>query len=122
MTDGQKDIVCNQVFYEERPELPRISTIAQSVDRIKEDNVRGLYSKSLAQLEQMGFELQPRAQDTVSGFYRGKRILRIYPKRQFFAIRILEADGSWTSRIRIKTAVDWENFLKQHLEPRVQTE
>ena len=122
MPDGQRDIVCNQVFYEERPELPRISTITQSVERIKEDNVRGLYSKSLAELQQMGFELQPRAQETVSGFYRGKRILRIYPKRQFFAIRIVEADGSWTGRIRVKTAEDWENFVKQHLEPRVQTE
>lgn len=49
LPDGQRDIVCNQVFYEERPELPRISTIDQSVDRIKENNVRCLYSKSLAQ-------------------------------------------------------------------------
>jgi hypothetical protein len=122
MPDGQRDIVCNQVFYEERLELPRISTIAQSVDRIKEDNVRGLYSKCLAQLEQMGFELQPRAQDTVSGFYSGRRILRIYPKKQFFAIRILQADDSWTGRNRIKTEVDWDNFVKQHLKPMVQTE
>lgn len=122
LPDGQRDIVCNQVFYEERPELPKIPTIPQSVERVKENNVKSLYSKSLAELEEMGFELQPRARDTVSGFYRSKRILRIYPKRRFFAVRILEADSSWTGRIRVKTAEEWGKLVKEHLEPRVQTQ
>jgi hypothetical protein len=115
MPDGQRDIVCNQVLYEERPELPKISTISQSTERIKDEDVRSLYSKCLGDLEQMGFELQPRAGETVSVFYQGKRRLRLYPKGQFFAIRILQSDGDWTGRNRIKTQIEWDNLVKSHL-------
>lgn len=122
LPDGQKDLVCSQVFYDERPELPRISTIPQSVDRIKESSVKSLYSDCLTQLQQLGIELQPRARDIISGFHKGKRILRIYPKKQFFGVRILEADGSWTGRIRIKAGKDWDSFLEERLKPIIQAE
>lgn len=119
MPDGQRDVVCNRVSYEERPELPRISTVDQTVTRIKRDNVRDLYSKCLAELKNIGFELQPRAADTVSGFFKEKRILRIYPKKNYFSFRINHGDGSWTDRIRIEKMSDWIDFVKQQLEPRL---
>lgn len=99
--------------------MPRISSVKQSAERIKNESVKNLYLNCLKQLEGFRVELQPRANDAISGFYKGKRVLRIYPKNQFFAVRVKIDDAYSTGRIRIKRSEDWENFSKEHLRPRL---
>lgn len=116
---GEKTVICNQSLYEERPEVPTIASIPQSVKRIRNESVKNLYNECLGKLEGLKLELQPRARDTISGFYKGKRILRIYPKNEFFAVRLQRADGSWSERIRIRKNKDWEDFVDKHLKGRI---
>ena len=120
LPNGEKTVVCNQVFYEERPEPPKISTTQQSIERIKDDDIRNMYSSIIEQLKQRGFEMQSRSKDTISGDYKVKRILRFFPKHHFFAVRLLLIDNTWTARIRIKDSKDWDNFLRAYLDPRIQ--
>jgi len=117
---GEKTIICNQLFFEERPEVPTIASIPQSVNRIKDDSVKELYSECLNELKELGFDLQPRAKNTISGYYKGKRILRIYPKNEFFGVRFRMADSSWSERFRIRKSEDWKEFIERHLKSRME--
>lgn len=116
---GERAVICNQSFYEERPEVPIIASIAQSVERIKNESVKTLYNECLDKLGDLKLELQPRAYGTISGFYKCMRIIRIYPQNKFFAIRLRRGDGSWTERIRISKNKDWEDFVDKHLKERI---
>jgi hypothetical protein len=120
LSSGEKTIICNQLFFEERPEVPIIASIPQSVKRIKDDFVKNLYTECLNKLKELGLELQPRAKDTISGYYKGKRIIRIYPKNEFFGVRLQMADSSWSERIRIRKNEDWEEFVDKHLRSRIE--
>lgn len=119
LSSGEKTVVLSQVYYQDRPEVPRIASVSQSVERIRETGAKDLYSKCLDQLGELGLELQARANDAISGFYKGKRILRIYAKKNFFAVRLQSADSTLTGRIRIRAVADWEQFLSEHLMPRL---
>ena len=120
LPSGEKFLVVNQDFYDERPDTPRITTIPQSADRIQDQSVKQIYENCIEDLKARGIELQPRAGNTVSGFYQGKRIIRIYVKNRFFGIKLQYADGTMSpERVRIKNAQDWEQFIYAHLEPRM---
>ena len=117
----EKTVICDQVFYEERPEIPKISTLQQSHDRIKDDAVKNLFTKVMGSLKELNFDLQPRSQDTVSGFFQGKRVLRLYPKHHFFGARALMSDNSLSPRMRIQTDNDWDEFFREYLQPCLNT-
>jgi hypothetical protein len=119
LPSGEKSLVVNQDFYDERPDTPRITSIPQSAERIQDQSAKQVYEGCIEDLKARGIELQPRAKDTVSGFHRGKRIIRIYVKNRFFAIRIQSAEGSMSRRIRISNTQDWEQFIQDHLAPRM---
>ncbi|MFA4836788.1 MAG: hypothetical protein WC749_12055, partial [Dehalococcoidia bacterium] len=119
LPSGEREVICNQVFYEERPETPRISTIQESTGRVQEETLRNLCMQILQHLEQRGFTLQPRGNDTVSGFYKGKRLIRLYPRKTVISIRVLMEDNSFTKRIRIQDNEAWETFVREYLEPRL---
>ncbi|MCL6430302.1 MAG: endonuclease NucS [Anaerolineae bacterium] len=119
LPSGERTIVVTQTYYPDRAEVPRITTVPQSAERIQDADAKKLYLECLDQLTGLGLELQARANDTVSAFYKGRRVLRIYPKRSFFGVRLQHADSSMTDRIRIKAAADWGAFLSEHLRPRL---
>lgn len=120
LQNGEKTIICTQTFFEERLESPVISTIPKSITRIKNDTVRGLYDKCLNKFRELRFDLQPRANDTISGYFNGKRILRIYPKNDFFSLRLQLEDLTWTDRIRITSPEEWEDFYEKILRERIE--
>jgi len=118
-SSGQRSLVVNPDFFDERPEVPRITSIPQIAERLSGAAERAVFSQALEDLKGRGFEVQPRARDTLSGFYRGRRILRVYMKNSFFAVRLQHADGSMTGRIRVAIPKDWVTFLDDHLVPRL---
>jgi hypothetical protein len=119
LQDGERTIICTQTFFEERLESPVISTLPKSIIRIKNESTRSLYDNCLNKLKELHFDLQPRANDTVSGYFNGKRILRIYPKNDFFSFRLQMEDLTWSNRIRITSNNDWDEFYEKYLRERM---
>jgi len=119
LPSGEKSLVISQDFYDERPDTPKIASIPQSAQRMKDSSVKKIYTDCLEDLKTRHIDLQPRASNTVSGFFGGRRILRIYVKNRFFVVRLQHADGSMTGRIRISSATEWQQFIQDYLGPRI---
>ena len=122
LQNGERTIICTQTYFEERLESPVISSIPKSIGRIKNDNARSLFDNCLNKLKELQFDLQPRANDTISGYFKGKRILRIYPKNDFFSYRLQMEDLTWSNRIRITSHNDWDDFYEKYLRERIEIE
>jgi IS5 family transposase len=99
---------------------PKVYTIDQSyIQRIEDDSARSLYSNILDRLKELGIELRPTSNHTISGFFEGERILRFYPKNKFFSVRFTGIGKPETGRIRIQNEDDWKDFFEEYLKPKL---
>lgn len=109
--DRQRGIICTEIDFGQAPEPPSIPTIEKKLDWFRDDRVRALFVDALSELEGKGIEIKPIHGLWISCFYRGKRFMKLGPKRTFFVANILTPGGNWTGRKRIYKRSEWDALV-----------
>jgi hypothetical protein len=92
--------------------LQESKNITDRINKIEDDNNRGLCFSCLADLQRKDYQAKPRNKDDIYVFKQGKPILRIFPLNKSFSVRIRQSDGNWArERIQVHTQEDLAKVL-----------
>jgi len=115
--DKEKAVICSDVEIGEAPEEPEIPTIEDKVEYIQSDKVKQLLQNTIIELKGKGIEIRPIRGYGMSGFYKEKRFLRLYPRKQWFVGKAMNLDGEWTPNVQIQTEEQWKGFFEKEVKP-----
>jgi hypothetical protein len=107
---GERGAICTKIDFGERPEPLPIPTIDKMLEYFHDGKVRELFKAALAELQQLGAEARPIQGQWVTFWFRGKRFMRMGPKRNFFAVEVLSPGGDWLPRQRVATQKEWDTI------------
>lgn len=116
---AQKHLELFESFYDDASQGPRIPSISQTIDSIKDDSAKDLLSACMDDLRRRGFALRQTKNGRFSGFYRGERLVRLYPNQTSLSVRIKMADNKLGPRIPIKTVDTWQSVFDESVQPKM---
>lgn len=114
---GERGILCTEIDYGQPPEPPEIPTIEKKMEYFQDSKVKELFKTVLDELQSKQIEVKPIRDLWISFWYKGKRFMSMGPKRNFFVTNVLTPGGNWTGRTRISNRKEWDDVLKEHIQP-----
>ena len=112
---GERGIICSDIDYGQPFEPPTVPTIEKKLEYFRDDFLRDLFEEALHELDKRGIELRPIRNLWISAWYGSKRFMLLSPKRHFFVLKVLTADGDWTERLRIDSREQWDRVFREHV-------
>lgn len=109
---GGRGLICTEIDYGELGDLPAIPTIAEKLQYTRNEEVRQVCAQALAELHERGVEARPIHGQWITFWYRGKRFMRVSPRREFFVVDVLSPDGEWHGRQRVLSRDQWSVILE----------
>lgn len=110
-------VICSDVDIGETPEEREIPSVEAKVSYVQSEKVRALLQNALGSLKSRGFDIRAIGGKAMSGFYKEKRILRLYPRKQWFVGKAMNLDGEWSSSAQIQTEDQWTVFFEKEVKP-----
>jgi len=117
LPDGSRTLISRSISIPLPPEVPKVYSIPEKLDRIQDEKVRELCKEAITSLGENGIETRPIHGEWMSCWYKNKRFMYLGCKKRFFVCEILQADGDWSGRIRVGTRKDWDELLDTKIHP-----
>jgi Holliday junction resolvase-like predicted endonuclease len=112
---GEKGLICTEIDFGQTPEPPQIQTIDKKLEYFQDVKVKELFRSVLQELKGKNIEIKPVSGLWISFWYRGKRIMYMSPKRNFFVGNVLMPDGNWDGRRRISSRKEWDKYFNGYV-------
>jgi hypothetical protein len=120
--DGkEKAVLCSDVDIGEAPEPPEIPSIEKKMEYIQSDKVKQTLVWAMNELKSKEIEIRPIKGRGMSGWYKGKRFLRISARQQWFVARAQNLEGIWSPQYQVDSEDDWKVFWEKEAKPIVES-
>lgn len=113
--NGNRGLICKSLDYGQPPLPPEIPSLEKKMEYFQSEKAKQLFKTVLDELDQMKVEIKPIGGLWISFWYKGKRFMYMSPKRNFFAVEVLNPDGSWCDRMRVTTKKEWDKAYQDHI-------
>jgi hypothetical protein len=113
---NEKALICTEIDFGQPPEPPPIATLDKKLEYFQDSKVKELFQNVLSELQAKGIEIKPINGLWISCWFKNKRFMYLSPKRNFFIVKVLKIDDSWTGRMRIFKSEDWQEVIKNNID------